>query len=482
MRERLGRLLASPWFYVATIVVVAAATTGVMALGQNIVERKAEGERAYFAIEELDEDSIDPAIWGRNFPRQYDGYRRTVDTERTRYGGSEAFSKLDADPRLLTIFDGYAFAIQYDEERGHAYSLEDQRTTRRVTEKEQPGACLHCHGSVLKAYYEAGVEAGARPAEGASLRDPVRQAAVQKGFEAVNPMPYLEATKLVEHPVACIDCHDPETMDLRVTRPAFLAGIRRLAESKAALPHLPSITRWREGDRDQPYDPNEEASRQEMRAFVCGQCHVEYYFKGEEKLLTYPWHDGIRSEDIERYYDTVGWSDWEHAQSGAGVLKAQHPEFETWNTSVHARSSVACADCHMPYVREGAMKVSDHHVRSPLLNAERACATCHAYDTDEIVARAETIQERSKQLLDTAEQATVELIEAIAAAKKAGATDGQLAEARDFQRKAQWRTDFVNAENSMGFHSPQETARNLGLAIDYARQGMIALASLRTAR
>lgn len=252
MRERLGRLLASPWFYVATIVVVAAATIGVMALGQNIVERKAEGERAYFAIEELDEDSIDPAIWGRNFPRQYDGYRRTVDTERTRYGGSEAFSKLDADPRLLTIFDGYAFAIQYDEERGHAYSLEDQRTTRRVTEKEQPGACLHCHGSVLKAYYEAGVEAGARPAEGASLRDPVRQAAVQKGFEAVNPMPYLEATKLVEHPVACIDCHDPETMDLRVTRPAFLAGIRRLAESKAALPHLPSITRWREETATSP--------------------------------------------------------------------------------------------------------------------------------------------------------------------------------------------------------------------------------------
>ncbi len=479
MRQTMRRLLASPWFYVATIVVVALATAGVMALGRSIVERKAEGERAYYEIEDLSEDTVDPELWGRNFPRQYDGYRRTVDTVRTRYGGSEAISRLDADPRLRTLFDGYAFAIQYDEERGHAYSLEDQRKTGRVTEKEQPGACIHCHGAVTKAYYDAGVKAGATPAAGAPLTDPVRRAAAQKGFEVVNAMPYEEATKLVEHPVACIDCHDPETMDLRVTRPGFLNGIQRLAESDEPLPHLPSVERWREGDREDPYDPNSEASRQEMRTFVCGQCHVEYYFKGEQKLLTYPWHNGVNSEDIERYYDDVGWADWEHAQSGAPVLKAQHPEFETWNTGVHARSAVACADCHMPYTREGATKVSDHHVRSPLLNARRACGTCHPYDEDEIVDRAETIQTRTKELLDAAETATVELIEAIAAAKADGATDAQLAKARDFQRKAQWRTDFVNAENSMGFHSPQETARNLGLAIDYARRGALELATLR---
>lgn len=478
MKQTLSRLLHTPWFYVATIVVVALATAGVMVLGQNVVERRAEGERAYYEIEELSEDTIDPALWGRNFPRQYDGYLRTVDTERTRYGGSEAFSRLDDDPRLRTIFDGYAFAIQYDEERGHFYSLSDQRETRRVTEKEQPGACLHCHGAVTKAYYDAGVAAGATPADDKPLTDPTRQAAVHKGFEIVNAMPYLEATELVDHPVSCIDCHDPETMSLRVTRPGFLNGIQRLAESDEALPHLPSIERWREGDRAEPYDPNREASRQEMRAFVCGQCHVEYYFKGEQKLLTYPWHDGINSEDIETYYDEVAWADWEHAQSGAGVLKAQHPEFETWNTGVHARSSVACADCHMPYTREGATKVSDHHVRSPLLNSRLACGGCHPYDEEEIVARAETIQKRTKELLDAAETATVDLIEAIAAAKAGGATDEQLAAARDFQRKAQWRTDFVNAENSMGFHSPQETARNLGLAVDYARRGMMALAEL----
>jgi nitrite reductase (cytochrome c-552) len=478
MRTTTSRLLGSPWFYVATITVVALATVGVMILGQNIVERKAEGERAYFEIEKLDETTTDPAVWGRNFPRQYDSYLRTVDTERTRFGGSEAFSRLDENPRLGEIFAGYAFAIEYTEDRGHYYSLSDQRETRRVTEKEQPGACLHCHAAVTLAYYDAGVAAGAEPADDAGLLDETRWAAVVKGFETVNALPYEEATELVEHPVTCIDCHDPATAELRISRPAFMTAIRVLAESDQPLPHLPSIERWREGDHSEPYDPNEEASRAEMRALVCGQCHVEYYFKGDEKLLTYPWHEGITADDMEQYYDEVGWVDWEHAISGAPVLKAQHPEFETWGTGVHARSGVSCADCHMPYVREGAMKVSNHHVRSPLLDARAACGPCHPYDGEELVARAETIQERTKQLLDTAEQATVDLIRAIAAAREAGASDEELAAARDYQRKAQWRTDFVNAENSIGFHSPQETARNLGLAVDFARLGMVELAKL----
>jgi nitrite reductase (cytochrome c-552) len=465
-RRRLFLILAA-----AAVALVAAA--GITALLVNIFTRKQEARNPFFRVATLTEETVDPAVWGKNFPSQYDGYRRTVDMVRTRYGGSEALprtpdkadprsivsrSRLEEDPRLKTMWAGYAFAVDFREERGHAYMLDDQTFTERQRVKPQPGACLNCHASFYVAYKKLGA------------------GDIFQGFAKLNAMPYAEARRLASHPVACIDCHDPETMDLRVTRPGFLNGIQRLAESDEALPHLPSIQRWRESDRDEPYDPNADASRQELRTFVCGQCHVEYYFKGEQKLLTYPWHDGVNSEDIESYYDEVGWSDWEHARSGAGVLKAQHPEFETWNTGVHARSGVACADCHMPYTREGAAKVSDHHVRSPLLNGRRACGSCHPYDEAEIVARAETIQDRTKELLDAAETATVELIEAIVAAEEAGASDERLAGARDYQRKAQWRTDFVNAENSMGFHSPQETARNLGLAIDFARRGMIELA------
>ena len=126
---------------------------------------------------------------------------------------------------------------------------------------------------------------------------------------------------------------------------------------------------------------------------ACGQCHVEYYFKGDEKRLTYPWHNGLKVEEIEAYYDRVGWSDWKHKESGAPVLKAQHPEFELWSQGIHARSGVSCADCHMPYKREGAIKLSDHQVRSPMLNTARACQTCHNYSESEIKARVETIQD-----------------------------------------------------------------------------------------
>jgi nitrite reductase (cytochrome c-552) len=421
------------------IVLVAAATFGVTALLMNVAERKQEGKSTHIELAHLDEDTVDPAEWGKNFPRQYDGYKRTVDTERTRYGGSEAFDKLEDDPHLKRIFAGYAFALEFNEERGHHYTLRDQDSTRRVRERPQPGSCLHCHASVVPAYRKAG------------------GGDVMKGFELVSSMPWAEARKLVEHPVACIDCHSPETMQLRVTRPGFIRGIQA---AKAA-----------EGIPD--YDPNRDATRQEMRSFVCGQCHVEYHFRKPDKVVTYPWFRGLKMEQIEAHYDSIGFSDWTHAETRAPVLKAQHPEFELWSQGIHARSGVACADCHMPYMRDGAVKVSDHHIRSPLLNLDRACLGCHAFPAEEMKARAEQIQSRNKDLLTRAEEALTSLFDA---ARASGADSAALARAgvHALQRKAQWRVDFINAENSMGFHAPQEAARILGEAIDYARQGEMA--------
>jgi nitrite reductase (cytochrome c-552) len=469
----------SPWpsrlLYLGTILVTAAATYGIVALLMNINERKQEAKQQYLQLVELTEDTIDPAEWGKNFPRQYDGYKCTAENTSRRHGGSEAISKLDEDPRLKRIFAGYPFSVDYRERRGHAYMLEDQDNTERVKQFKQPGACLHCHASIIPAYRKEG------------------GGDVMKGFEAVCAMPLKDARQLVSHPVACIDCHDPKTMQLRVTRPGFLNGIRELAkhiagelakeeakkpeERNPPLPQLTSIHQWarhhNKGDDMQDYDVNALATRQEMRSFVCGQCHVEYYFKGAGKVVTYPWHKGLRVEQIEAYYDEQQFTDYTHGETGAPILKAQHPEFELWNQGVHARSGVACADCHMPYQREGAVKISDHQVRSPLLNVARACQTCHRYPEEEIKARAEAIQARNKALMDRAEDALVDLLDTLKTAKTNGASDAVLKDARALQRKAQWRVDFINAENSMGFHAPQESARVLGEAIDYARQGQI---------
>lgn len=429
------------------LVLIAAAAVGtflIAALLMNITERKQEATQTYLPLAHITEDTVEPEEWGKNFPRQFDGYKRTVDTARTKYGGSEAFQRLDADPMLRRIFAGYAFGIDYREERGHAYSLKDQDETERTKKRPQPGACLQCHASVIPAYRKAG------------------GGDVMKGFEEVCAMPFQEARKLVTHAVSCVDCHDPKTMALRVTRPGFLNGIKAFKKSQGI----------------ENYDPNSMATRQEMRSYVCGQCHVEYYFAGEKKLVTYPWHKGLKVEQIEAYYDEVKFSDWKHAETGAGVLKAQHPEFEMWNQGIHSRAGVACADCHMPYKRDGALKVSDHHVRSPILNIERACLVCHPYSAEEMKTRVETIQDRNARLLAAAERALVDLMDEVKSARAAGATDAQLAPVLALQRRAQFRSDFVNAENSMGFHAPQEAARILGEAIDYARQGQLGAARL----
>jgi nitrite reductase (cytochrome c-552) len=208
---------------------------------------------------------------------------------------------------------------------------------------------------------------------------------------------------------------------------------------------------------------------------------VEYYFKGAEKRLTYPWFKGLKADEILSYYEETGFKDWTHADTGAPALKAQHPEFEMWNQGIHARSGVACADCHMPYTRVGALKVSDHHVRSPLLNINNACQTCHKWPEQELLARAETIQGRTAALRNKAMDALVELIRDIEAAKAGGATDAELAGARKAQRRGQFYLDFVESENSNGFHAPQEATRILGDAIDLFRQGQVSLRPLKWA-
>lgn len=436
--------------FVVGIVVAAAATALTLALLVSIFTRKEEARVRFQRLVEVTENTTDPKPWGANWPHQYDSYLRTVDHERTRYGGSEAIprQKLDADPWLRTMWAGYAFALDYREARGHAYMLWDQDHTERVLQRPQPGACLHCHSSILEAYRHVG------------------DGDVMEGFRKVNAMSWNEARRLtddagrqlVEHPVSCVDCHDPETMRLRVTRPGFIEGIRRLKAS--------------EGVAD--YDVHRDATRHELRTFVCAQCHVEYYFAPPDTQLTYPWHKGTKAEEIEAYYDEIDYADWKHGVTGAPLLKAQHPEFELWRQGVHARAGVACADCHMPYRRVGAMKVSDHHVRSPLLDVAASCQTCHRVPEAELLARAHTIQDRTQALIDRASGALVEMIEAIRRAQEAGATDEQLAEALRLHRRAQWRLDFVFSENSRGFHAPQETARLLAESIDYSRQAVAA--------
>ncbi|MGV3486587.1 MAG: ammonia-forming cytochrome c nitrite reductase subunit c552 [Planctomycetaceae bacterium] len=495
---------------------MAVVTFGLVGLLVTIFEHRQEARTPYTRVVEVSEVSTDPEPWGLNWPYQYESYRRTVDTTETEYGGSSAMpeSKLEQSPWLRRLYAGYAFSLDYREARGHGYMLYDQQATERVTKRPQSGGCLHCHASVIPTYRRIGLEAEGGEVTPQRLAENFDLPAVMAGFRAVGARPYAEVlaelqktpdrypvTKAGEaepsptapasnahlgdgHPVSCVDCHEPATMRIRVTRPGFLLGIAALAESDDPVPHLPSIAAWRQSKRDRAYDPNLDASRQEMRSFVCGQCHVEYYC-GNKMTLTYPWSEGLSSDAMERFWDQATFDDgsefvdYKHGETGAALYKAQHPEFELWSQGIHARSGVSCADCHMPYERQGAMKVSSHWVRSPMLSINRSCQTCHNIPEEELVARVQTIQGRTLSLLDRAAAAMTDMLDAIGQAQASGASDSTLQPILDLQRKAMWRLDFVSSENSKGFHADQEAARILAESIDYSRQAQAAANAIR---
>ncbi|MDM4013821.1 ammonia-forming cytochrome c nitrite reductase subunit c552 [Roseiconus lacunae] len=486
------------WLLLLTFI-TGAATFAVVALLVNIFERKQEARAPFTKVVEVSEVSSDPEPWGLNFPQQYEDYLKTVNDPYTDFGGNHALppSKLEESPWLKRLFAGYAFSIDYREARGHAHMLADQEVTKRVTDVQQSGACMHCHASIIPTYRRIGLETMGEEATVDKLAEDFRMDAVLAGFKEVSQKKYEEVHAEVEktpdgmdpesgdphiggaHPVSCVDCHDPKTMQIRVTRPGFVLGIDKLAKSDEPVPHLPSVEQWRKDGRQGDYDPNTMATRQEMRSFVCGQCHVEYYC-ANKMTLTFPWSNGLKMEQLEAEWDTTTFPDGDdfydyvHKETGTKVYKAQHPEFELWSQGIHARSGVSCSDCHMPYEKVGATKVSSHWVRSPMMNINKACQTCHKIPEEEIKARVDTIQDRTKALIERAAAAMTEMLDAIIAVQKAGASEEQLAPIRKLQRKAMWRLDYIASENSKGFHARQEAARILGESIDYSRQAIAA--------
>ena len=444
------------WVPIAVLVVVAIGSAALTWLLTTIVEHKQEAKWPFAQVVQLTDTTYDPAVWGENFPIQYEQYKKTIEdtdgdfikVDPTAEDPREyhTISRIDSETRAKRMWRGYAFAVDYTEPRGHEWALEDQKNTKRTKPPfKQPGTCLNCHASMPEIYDELG--------------DGDRKA----GFDAMNAMSYDEAFEHASSSIACIDCHDPKTMELTITRPAFMEGIK---QAKAA-----------EGITD--YDVNRDATNEEMRTYVCAQCHVEYYFAGEGKTLTFPWSKGLTVYDEMNYYDEVGWTDFTHEESGAPILKAQHPDFETWAQGIHAANGVTCADCHMSYNREGASKVSNHQIMSPMASEDTinsSCLTCHHSSASEMRERVEGIQTRWQSSLNVSFTALDALITDITtAAGNGSATEEQLATARDYQRKAQFIVDYSFSENGRGFHAPAYSISILNQATDWARSGQLAL-------
>ena len=410
------------WF---GILFIAALALVVFVLGMLLVsisDRRAEAFKRPL-LHEIAPVEMDAEKWGQNFPRQYDSWKQTRDVSFTasKYGGSGHRDYLEETPANVILFAGYAFSKDYCQARGHWYSVQDVTQSPRVNPNTS-ASCWYCKSP------------------------DVPRLIAEMGIEAFSSKKFFDLKDRITRSVGCYDCHEANTMKLRVLRPAIIEGLSKQGKNV------------------------NEFSHQEMRSVTCAQCHSTYYFAEKTNIVTFPWSHGLLAENLERYYAEDGFSDWTHPISKVRMIKIRHPDYEIFSTGVHAFQGLSCADCHMSYRTEGAEKFSDHHLRSPLADIANTCAVCHRWSEAEVRTRVTSIQDKVREGRDRAESAIAHAHFDIAACMEAGAGDEELAAARDLLRYAQMYWDFIAAANGMGFHSPQESQRILAAALDKASQ------------
>lgn len=422
------------WLIVAILAVV---TFLLGLLASSILERKSEAHIISRANTDIKEFEARNEIWGDYYQREYQSWLQTADTTfRSKYMSSDNDDLLAERPEMVVLWAGYAFSKDYTAPRGHMHAVEDVTHTLRTgaptdsTHSPQPGTCWTCKSpDVPRVMNEIGIE------------NYYKASWDEHGSEVVNP-------------IGCANCHDPKTMNLTITQPALVEAFARQGKDVRKATH------------------------QEMRSLVCAQCHVEYYFKGETKYLTFPWDGGQKVEDIEKFYDEAGWTDFVHKVSKAPILKAQHPDYEIFQLGIHAQRGVSCADCHMPYKSEGGIKYTDHHISSPLRNMNASCQVCHRQPEEELM---KNVFERQDYVFTLRNRLEKQLAKVHFMAKflwDNGATEEQMNPILQLIRKSQWRWDFITASHGAAFHAPIESQKVLADGMFFAmeaEQGMNSL-------
>ncbi|MBZ7940992.1 ammonia-forming cytochrome c nitrite reductase subunit c552 [Campylobacter molothri] len=529
------------------IIILVLLILGVLWLNNDIEQKKKdEANKNTIAISAdpslLSDDDPNYERWGKVFPEQLDMYLK-VEKEKpqaTEFGGNLAYSKLIRFPQLTILWAGYPFSIDANEERGHFWVQIDQMKTARNNKdflnahgfkafKGQPTACMNCHSGWTPWLIKNVAKEDFVAFNSTNYWTMMKNIPAANGIIENSPQ-HAGAHGGKRMGVTCADCHNPSDMSLRITRQAAINAL---------------VARGYEKDSIQGI----KASREEMRTLVCSQCHVEYYFKptgekvkvmgesiaddsskkwwdGTQKtydeyefwrdgnkakeiqtngiILTFPWDDWkkgqpFRIEMFDEYYDkirTIFGADFIHKLTGAPIIKIQHPESELYSGGVHALNGVSCADCHMPYIREGAKKISQHNITSPLRDINSACKACHKQSENELREQVKDIQNIVASEQRTAEYALVSFIMDIKKLREKLGTmeqfqidnkpdetkiSAELKDILELHRKSQMRVDFVNAENSTGFHNPREASRIIFQAIDMARMGQAKLLEIANA-
>lgn len=403
----------------------------------SIIQRRTEATVINAPKYELDEFEPRNDVWGKSYPREYASYQEMADTSfRSEFNGNSMRDVLEEDPRIVILFAGYAFSSDYNQPRGHIYAVKDiQNTLRTGTPKDdhdgpQKSSCWTCKSP------------------------DVPRVMSKIGPEKFYKQYWSSMLSEIVNPIGCTNCHDPKTQNLRIFQTPFKEAYQR---------QNIDITK---------------STINEMRTRVCAQCHVEYYFKGDGKYVTFPWDKGFSMENIEAYYDEIDFHDWVHPLSLTPMLKAQHPDYELFMTGIHYQRGVSCADCHMPYKTEGSQKLTDHKIQSPINNIENSCMVCHREKKETLIAniydRQRKVAEQKYNLEDVLVRAHIEARFAI----DKGATPQQMKIAQKYIRQAQWRWDFIAASHGASFHAPVECLRIIAAGIEKASKARLEIARI----
>ena len=333
---------------------------------------------------------------------------------------------LEQDPYLVNIYEGYGFAKDYGSARGHAYTLEDVQKTQRPHAKAN---CLTC-------------------------KTPDMHKMIEEQGVSVYSMPFEDVMAQTTNPISCYTCHGADDGN----------GGKMVVTHQYVNEAL-----------------GENAGQVKAASLSCGQCHIEYYFTPEDSEAMMPYHSAaeMTPEAILAYYDEMGFYDWEQPGTGTKMLKAQHPELETYSHGKHA-AMLSCADCHMPAeTTESGAQYHDHHLVSPLASDTllAKCAACHG-SAENTTALVKGIQEKVTARETEVGNKLSALKDELTAAVSAGNLgEEELNSVRKLHREAQWFFDFCYVENAEGAHNSELAYRCLDTSEAKIDEAMGLLAS-----
>ena len=356
--------------------------------------------------------------WAEQYPAIVASFKQNSEMKASTYGGSEPHDYLEKYPYLKTFYEGFGFAKQYDRARGHSYALEDVVNTTRP---KKGASCLDCKVS-----------------EYTQALEKDKGAAMAKFDEFVKDNVTVGFT--------CYDCHGEKPGEVKLNRAHLISALEK----------------------------NENKEQLTDKQLSCAQCHVDYYMTTDENLTTLPWDEGLGCDKAYAHQQAIGFFDWEHPRTGAKLIKAQHPETETFEGSVHEKMGLDCITCHMPTVEVEGEKIKSHHWTSPLFTAKESCLSCHSnMDEEGIVKLAESVQKPVVQKTDEVALKLEDYINKLAAKKEDGSLEGEnLSKCQDIHREAQFYWDYVFVENGEGFHNNTKQTQYLKHAEELIDEGL----------